>query len=107
MAAGWLLAFAILLEVAGTTAMKLSAGFAKPVPSVLVFVFYFPAFVALTLALKRIDIGVAYAIWSGAGTALIAIIGYCYFQEPLNTAKFISLVLIIVGVVSLHLSGTQ
>lgn len=101
------LAGAIALEVAGTTAMKLSASFTKLVPSVLLFVFYAASFVALTFALKKIDVSVAYAVWSGVGTALIAAIGILYFREPATALKFISLLLIIVGVVGLLLGGEK
>ena len=99
------LALAILLEVAGTTCMKLSDGFTKTVPSILLFVFYTLSFGMLTLALKRIDVSVAYAVWSGAGTALIATIGVLWFREPMTALKLISLALIIVGVVGLNLGG--
>lgn len=61
----FILAGAIVLEVAGTTSMKLSQGFTRLGPSVLIFVFYGLSFVALTLALKKVDVGVAYAIWAG------------------------------------------
>lgn len=101
----WLcLAGAIVLEVAGTTAMKLSEGFTKPLPSILIFIFYAVAFTLLTLALKRIDISVAYALWSGVGIALITTIGCIYFKEPLSLSKLISLGLIVMGVVGLNLS---
>ena len=102
----WLyLALAILLEVSGTTCMKLSQGFTKLVPSILLFVFYTLSMGMLTLALKRIDVSVAYAVWSGVGTALIATIGVLWFKEPVTALKLISLGLIIVGVVGLNLSG--
>lgn len=101
------LAGAIALEVAGTTAMKLSASFTKLVPSVLLFVFYAASFVALTLALKKIDVSVAYAVWSGVGTALIAAIGILYFREPATALKFISILLIIAGVAGLLLGGEE
>ena len=102
----WLyLILAILLEVSGTTCMKLSEGFTRLVPSTLLFVFYSLSFVMMTLALKRIDVSVAYAIWSGMGTALIATIGVLWFKEPITALKLISLVLIIAGVVGLNLSG--
>lgn len=102
----WLyLVLAILLEVSGTTCMKLSEGFTKTVPSILLFVFYTLSFGMLTLALKRIDVSVAYAVWSGMGTALIATIGILYFKEPMTALKLISLALIIGGVVGLNLSG--
>jgi len=104
----WLfLAGAIVLEVAGTTAMKLSEGFTRLVPSVLLFVFYAASFVALTFALKKIEVSVAYAVWSGIGTALIAAIGILYFREEATALKFISLLLIIIGVVGLNLGGAK
>ena len=102
----WLyLVWAIVLEVSGTTSMKLSQGFTKILPSVLTFVFYGLSLSALTLALKKIDVSVAYAVWSGLGTALIAGIGVLWLKEPLNTLKVVSLTLIIIGVIGLHLSG--
>jgi len=104
----WLyLAGAIVLEVAGTTSMKLSKGFTKLVPSVLLFVFYAASFVALTLALKKIEVSVAYAVWAGVGTALIAAIGILYFREAATALKLISILLIVVGVVGLNLSGAK
>lgn len=87
--------------------MKLSAGFTKLVPSVLLFVFYAASLGALTLALKKIDIGVAYAIWSGIGTALIATIGILFFREAATLLKLASIALIIVGVAGLHLGGAK
>jgi small multidrug resistance pump len=100
----WLyLAAAILFEVAGTTSMKLSHGFTKLTPSILIFVFYAISFVSLTYAVKKIDVSVSYAIWSGVGTALIAIIGVYYFKESMTPLKFFSLALIIIGVIGLNL----
>jgi len=99
------LVLAILLEVSGTTCMKLSEGFTRTVPSILLFIFYSLSFWMLTLALKRIDVSVAYAIWSGMGTALIATIGVMWFKEPITAMKLISLALIIGGVVGLNLNG--
>jgi small multidrug resistance pump len=102
----WLyLALAILMEVSGTTCMKLSEGFTKLVPSILLVVFYALSFGMLTLALKRLDVSIAYAVWSGVGTALIAAIGVLWFKEPATVLKLISLGLIIIGVVGLNLSG--
>ena len=104
----WLfLAGAIVLEVAGTTSMKLSDGFTKLMPSVLLFVFYAASFVALTFALKKIEVSIAYAVWSGIGTALIATIGILYFRETFTSLKVISILLIIIGVVGLNLSGAK
>jgi len=99
------LILAILFEVSGTTCMKLSQGFTKTVPSILLFVFYTLSFAMLTLALKKLDVSVAYAVWSGMGTALIATIGVLWFKEPVTALKLISLGLIIIGVVGLNLSG--
>ena len=99
------LVLAILLEVSGTTCMKLSAGFTKALPSILMFVLYGASFSVLTLALKKIDVSLAYAVWSGMGTALIATIGVLWFKEPLTALKMASLALIIAGVIGLNLSG--
>ncbi len=105
---GWLyLVGAITLEVAGTTSMKLSEGFSKLTPSILIFVFYALSFALLTLALKTIDISIAYAVWSGLGTALIAVIGFAYFKEMVTLLKIASIVLIIIGVVGLNMAGLR
>jgi len=101
------LAIAIILEVAGTMAMKLSEGFTKLVPSIAMGVFYIASLFALTLAIKRIDMSVAYAIWAGVGTSLITINGIIYFKEPLTLLKTISIALIIIGVVGLNLSSSH
>ena len=99
------LALAIVFEVAGTTCMKLSAGFTKTVPAVLTGIFYCICFFFLTLALKKIDVSVAYAVWSGIGVALIASIGVLYFREPITVLKVFGLLAIIVGVVALNMAG--
>ena len=99
------LASAILFEVAGTTSMKLSQGFTRLLPSVLLFVFYAISFVSLTFAVKKIDMSVSYAIWSGIGTALIALIGVYWFKEPMTLLKIFSMVLIILGVIGLNFEG--
>lgn len=99
----WLfLALAIVLEVCGTTSMKLSEGFAKLLPSILIFVFYGLSFASLTVALKSIDVSVAYAVWAGVGTALIAAIGILWFKEPSGALKLASIALIIIGVAGLN-----
>jgi small multidrug resistance pump len=101
------LMLAIIFEVSGTTSMKLSQGFERLLPSITMVVFYGLSFALLTIAIKSIDIGVAYAIWSGLGTALVAMIGILWFSEPLNALKVVSTVLIILGVVGLHLGGAS
>ncbi len=95
------LILAIVLEVGGTTSMKLSMGFTRLVPSISIFVFYSLAFVFLTLSLKKLELSTAYAIWSGLGTFLVAMIGVYYFHEPMNAIKLASLFLIIFGIVGL------
>ena len=103
---GWIwLIGAVLLEVAGTTSMKVSAGFTRFWPSVFIFVFYALSFIGLTLALKTMEVTVAYAVWSALGTAVIAVIGVLYFREAVTAVRVASLVLIVVGVVGLNLSG--
>ena len=102
----WLfLSLAIVLEVCGTTCMKLSDGFSKFTPSVLIFVFYGLSFVAFAFALKGIGLSFAYAIWSGLGILLIGTIGILYFKEPISVLAIVSMVLIVIGVVGLHASG--
>ena len=102
----WLLLFAaILLEVAGITSMKLSRGFAEPIPSIAVPVFYVLSAAAVILALKRLDLSVTYAIWSGVGTALAALIGIAYFREPVSLFPLASLALVVIGVVGLSLAA--
>lgn len=104
----WLfLAVAIALEVAGTTSMKLSEGFTRLTPSVLIFLFYAASFVALTFALKKIEVSVAYAVWSGVGTALVTGIGILYFRESATVFKFACILLIIAGVVGLSLTHAE
>ena len=102
-----LLALAILSEVAGTTSLKLSQGFTKLIPSIAVVIFYGLSFVLLSLTLKRMQVGVVYAIWSAVGTALIATIGVIWFKEPLTAIKIGSIALIILGVIGLNLGGVQ
>lgn len=94
---------AILLEVCGTTSMKLSDGFAHTLPSVMIFIFYGLSMLCLTMAVKTIDISIAYAIWSGLGTAVIVVIGVAAFGETLSPLKLGALAMIVIGVVSVNL----
>lgn len=111
MALSWMpwifLSVAILFEVAGITSMKLSRGFAELIPSIGVFVFYICSAAAVILALRRLELSVAYAIWSGVGTALAAMIGIAYFREPLTLFKMASLALVVIGVIGLSLAARQ
>ena len=105
--ASWLYLFlAIILEVAGTTCMKLSDGFARLLPSIGVAAFYLASLAGLTMAPKQIPVSVAYAVWAGLGTAIISLVGFWYFKEPVTTVKLLSIALIIGGVTGLHLSNS-
>ncbi|RME87727.1 MAG: QacE family quaternary ammonium compound efflux SMR transporter [Anaerolineae bacterium] len=102
----WLYLFlAIFSEVAGTISMKLSQGFSKLLPSVLMFILYGVSLAFTNLALKYLDVSLVYAIWSGLGTALVTIIGIVWFREPVTALKLISIGLIILGVTGLNLTA--
>ena len=102
----WLyLLCAILLEISGTTCMKLSEGLTRFWPTLFIGLFYITSLAIFTLALKEIDIGTAYGVWAGLGTAAIAAIGFVFFQEPASALKLASLLLIILGVIGLNISG--
>ena len=98
----FLLALAILSEVIGTLALKMSDGFSVLIPSIIVVVSYGISLWFLALCLKSIDVGTAYAIWAGVGTALIFIAGVFLFKEPVTAIKVVSLAFVIFGVVGLH-----
>lgn len=100
------LGLAILSEVIGTVSLKLADGFSRPLPSVLVVLGYVAAFVALASVLKAgMPVGVAYAIWSAAGVALVALIGAAFLGEGLTLVQVFGLVLILAGVVALELGA--
>lgn len=96
------LSVAILFEVAGTTCMRLSEGFSRLTPSVLIFVFYAISFALNTMVTRTLGLSVVYAVWSGVGTVLTAAIGYLYFKEPATAMKLASAGLIVIGVIGLH-----
>lgn len=102
-----LLGGAIAAEVIATSALKLSAGFTKLLPSVVVAVGYILSFVLLAQALKQLQVSVAYAIWSGVGTAAVAVIGVVALNEPVTAAKILGILLIIGGVVLLNVAGAH
>ncbi|MEU0964058.1 multidrug efflux SMR transporter [Streptomyces sp. NPDC005917] len=101
------LAGAIAAEVAATTAMKYSEGFSRLWPSLLTALGYVLSFLLLAETLKTVSIGTAYAIWSGVGTAAIAVLGLMLFGEGLSLVKLAGIVLIIGGVVVLNLGGAH
>ena len=96
---------AIVLEICGTTLLKLSQGFTRIGPAGAVVFCYTASFVLLSLALRVIDLSIAYALWSGVGTAVVAAIGIVLFGEPAGAWKLLSLALSVLGGAGLHLSG--
>jgi small multidrug resistance pump len=96
------LTIAIIGEVIATSALKSSAGFSKLVPSMVVVAGYGTAFYFLSLTLRAMPIGVVYAIWSGAGVALISVIGWLVFKQSLDLAAIVGITLIVLGVVILN-----
>jgi len=97
----------IIMEVCGTTCLKLSEGFTKLWPSILIFVFYSFSFTLVTFAVKKLELSITYAIWSGIGTFLIAIIGLFWFKEPMTWLKAVSMLLVIAGVIGLNLASSR
>jgi len=97
-----ILSVAILFEVAGTTCMRLSESLTRLIPSILIFVFYAISFIFNTLVTRTLGLSVVYAVWSGAGTVLTAMIGFIYFKEPATALKMVSAGLIVIGVFGLH-----
>ncbi len=99
----WLfLSIAIISEVVATSALKSSNGFSQFWPSLVVVAGYAAAFFFLSLTLRTIPVGVAYAIWSGAGIVLITVIGWLVLGQALDVPAIVGLALIIVGVVILN-----
>ncbi|EJB05853.1 small multidrug resistance pump [Rhizobium sp. BK619] len=98
-----LLFAAIVLEVIGTTALQLSQQFTRIGPTVLVVACYAAAFYCLSLTLKSIPVGIAYAIWSALGIVLISSVGLVFFKQRLDLPAIVGLGLIISGVVVVNL----
>jgi small multidrug resistance pump len=98
------LATVIVLEICRTTALKLSAGFTRVGPTSAVVVCYVASFALLSLALRGIELSIAYAVWSGVGTAIVGAIGIIWFGESAGGWKLLCLALIILGVAGLHLT---
>jgi len=99
-----LLGGAIFFELIATSSLKASEGFTRLLPAVMTVLGYGIAFYLLSLTLKRMEVGVVYAIWSGAGTALMALIGYFLFAEALPPLKLASIALIVIGVIGLNVA---
>ena len=103
----WLiLCLSIALEVCGTVCLKLSHGMSRPLPILGVVLFYLSALALMSTSLKSLEIGIVYAIWAAAGTALIAIIGIVFFGESIASGKIVGLAFVIAGVVLLKVSNS-
>ena len=103
----WLvLAVAIACEVAGTIFMKLSESLTKWIWIPPMLVAYILALLGLALALRTIEVGIAYAVWAACGTALIALVGIVFFDESLSLIKIVAILLVIAGVVGLNLADS-
>jgi small multidrug resistance pump len=94
--------FAIVAEVIATSSLKAAEGFTKLVPSLFVVIGYMAAFYLLSLVLRSMTVGIAYAIWSGVGIILLAIVGALAFQEMPDMPAIIGMGLIIAGVIVIH-----
>ena len=100
----WLYLFvAIATEVIATTALKFAEGFTRPIPSAVVVIGYGCAFYFLSKVLSSISISVAYAIWSGVGVTLVALVGWIFLDQKLDIGAFIGIALIVSGVVVINL----
>lgn len=95
--------FAVLSEVTATTALKFSEGFTKLIPSVVVIVGYGISFYLLSLSLKTIPLGTAYAMWSGIGIVLTVIAGIIIWRESMDWARGIGIFLIMAGILIINL----
>ncbi|HSE69459.1 MAG TPA: multidrug efflux SMR transporter [Nocardioidaceae bacterium] len=103
-----LLALAIVAEVVGTICLRLSEGFTRLIPSLAVVAGYAIAFTLLAVVLKRgLPVAVAYAIWAGAGVALVAAVGVVFLDERLSVAQVVGICLVIAGVVALEVGGAE
>jgi small multidrug resistance pump len=102
-----ILFFAIVFEVAGTLTLKFTEGMTRLWPTVLMFAFYLVSLFGLSLAVSKIPVGTAYAVWSGVGTLMVAIMGVLWFKEQVTVLRSVSTFLIVIGVVGLYLTGSH
>ena len=100
------LAAAIACEVAGTVFMKMSNSLTRWIWIPPMLIAYVLALLGLALALKTIEVGIAYAVWAACGTALIAIVGIVFFGESLSPLKMIAIAMVIAGVIGLNLADS-
>ncbi|MFN3403436.1 MAG: DMT family transporter [Cytophagaceae bacterium] len=100
------LSLAIVSEVIGTLLIRTSEGFSRIIPTLFVFGFYVLSYYFFNLTIKKMEISIAYAIWSGLGTAILVAIGIVFFNEHLTLPRILALAMIIAGVILLHATTT-
>ncbi len=98
------LGIAVVAEVIATASLKASEGFTNPIPSAIVIAGYACAFYFLSLTLKTIPVGLAYALWSGIGIVLISVIGWWFFHQRLDWMTVSGMALIVMGIVVINMS---
>jgi small multidrug resistance pump len=104
----WLiLFFAIVFEVAGTLTLKFTEGMTRLWPTVLMFAFYLVSLFGLSTAVSKIPVGTAYAVWSGVGTLMVAVLGVVWLKEQVTVLRSVSMLLIVIGVAGLYLTGSH
>ena len=100
-----ILFFAIVFEVAGTLTLKFTEGMTRLWPTVLMFAFYLVSLFGLSTAVSKIPVGTAYAVWSGVGTLMVAVLGILWLKEQVTLLRSVSMLLIVIGVAGLYLTG--
>ena len=104
----WLyLSIAILAEVIATSSLKAAEGFTRLIPSLIVVFGYGTAFYFLSLTLRTMQVGTAYAIWSGVGTVIISIVAWLFYNQKLDAPSILGMALIISGVVIIKFLSQQ
>jgi len=101
----WILLIAGLLEVVWAIGLKYTAGFTRPLPSIFTLLAMGISFYLLSLAMRTLPLGTAYAIWVGIGAVGTAIAGIVLYDEPATPLKLISLLLVVTGIIGLKLAG--
>ena len=102
-----ILFFAIVFEVAGTLTLKFTEGMTRLWPTVLMFAFYLVSLFGLSVAVSKIPVGTAYAVWSGVGTLMVAVLGIVWLKEEVTVLRSASMLLIVIGVAGLYLTGSH
>lgn len=102
-----ILFFAIVFEVAGTLTLKFTEGMTRLWPTVLMFAFYLVSLFGLSVAVSKIPVGTAYAVWSGVGTLMVALLGAFWLKEEVTVLRSASMLLIVIGVAGLYLTGSH